>query len=96
MNAVARKLDAHVGSRGRRVAAGDDHEKCSRVRRLEARSAVENLRGNGALRKLGAVQEGVLRGAFRKGDRVMDAALWTILADDWRRTRLVWRPTIVH
>jgi RimJ/RimL family protein N-acetyltransferase len=66
------------------------------VRRLEARSAVENLRGNGALRKLGAVQEGVLRGAFRQGDRVMDAALWTILADDWRRMRLVWRPTIVH
>ncbi|MBW8861123.1 MAG: GNAT family N-acetyltransferase [Acidobacteria bacterium] len=31
------------------------------VHRLEARSAVRNGRGNGALRKLGAVQEGVLR-----------------------------------
>jgi RimJ/RimL family protein N-acetyltransferase len=31
------------------------------ARRLEARAAVANGRGNGALRKLGAVQEGVLR-----------------------------------
>ena len=31
------------------------------VHRLEARAAVRNGRGNGALRKLGAVQEGVLR-----------------------------------
>lgn len=66
------------------------------VRRLEARSAIDNGRGNGALRKLGAVQEGVLRKAFRKGDRVMDAALWTILADDWRQMRALWRPTILH
>lgn len=66
------------------------------VRRLEARSALENGRGNGALRKLGAVQEGVLRKAFRKGDRVMDAALWTILADEWRQLRGLWRPAILH
>ena len=56
-------------------------------RRLEARSAVDNGRGNGALRKLGAMQEGVLRRAFRKDDRAMDAALWTILSDDWRQLR---------
>ena len=37
--------------------------------RLEARAAVANGRGNGALRKLGAVQEGVLRRSFlRHGD----------------------------
>ncbi len=36
------------------------------VRRLEARAAVANGRGNGALRKLGAVQEGVLRRSFLK------------------------------
>lgn len=66
------------------------------VRRLEARSAVENKRGNGALRKLGAVQEGILRRAFRKGDLQLDAALWTILADEWRHLRLFRRPVIVH
>ena len=33
--------------------------------RLEARAAVANGRGNGALRKIGAVQEGVLRRSFR-------------------------------
>jgi RimJ/RimL family protein N-acetyltransferase len=66
------------------------------VSRLEARSAVDNGRGNGALRKLGAVQEGVLRRAFHKGDRAMDAALWTILSDDWRQLRALWRCTIVH
>jgi len=36
------------------------------VHRLEARAAVRNGRGNGALRKIGAVQEGVLRKAFLK------------------------------
>ena len=36
------------------------------VHRLEARASVENGRGNGALRKLGAVQEGLLRRAFLK------------------------------
>jgi RimJ/RimL family protein N-acetyltransferase len=66
------------------------------VRRLEARSAVENKRGNGALRKLGAVQEGVLRRAFRKGDRQLDAALWTILADEWRHYRALRNPVMVH
>jgi RimJ/RimL family protein N-acetyltransferase len=36
------------------------------VLRLEARAAVPNGRGNGALRKLGAVQEGLLRRSFLK------------------------------
>ena len=34
------------------------------ARRLEARAATANGRGNGALRKVGAVQEGVLRKSF--------------------------------
>jgi RimJ/RimL family protein N-acetyltransferase len=39
------------------------------VHRLEARAALKNGRGNGALRKLGAVQEGVLRRSFlRNGE----------------------------
>jgi RimJ/RimL family protein N-acetyltransferase len=54
------------------------------VRRLEARAAVENGRGHGALLKLGAVQEAVLRQSFAKNGRYLDQALFTILAKDWR------------
>jgi RimJ/RimL family protein N-acetyltransferase len=57
---------------------------------------VANGRGNGALRKVGAVQEGVLRRAFRKDGRHLDQALWSILAADWRQAKSVWRPEIVH
>jgi RimJ/RimL family protein N-acetyltransferase len=52
--------------------------------RLEARAAVANGRGNGALRKIGAVQEGVLRRSFLRRAEYLDQALWTILDDDWR------------
>src|SRR5881392_2947738 len=37
------------------------------VHRLEARVLLQNGRANGALRKLGAVQEGVLRESVRRG-----------------------------
>ena len=50
------------------------------VHRLEARAALKNGRGNGALRKLGAVQEGVLRRSFLRNGEYLDQALWTILA----------------
>ena len=53
------------------------------VHRLEARAAIRNGRGNAALRKMGAVQEGVLRQSFFRNGQYMDQALWTILADDW-------------
>jgi RimJ/RimL family protein N-acetyltransferase len=53
------------------------------VHRLEARVVVENGRGNGALRKLGAVHEGILRRAIRRGDAHVDQALWALLKDDW-------------
>src|SRR5215831_6712161 len=42
------------------------------VNRLEARSVVQNRRGNGALRKLGAAQEGVLRGSLLKDGQYLD------------------------
>jgi ribosomal-protein-alanine N-acetyltransferase len=58
--------------------------------RLEARAAVANGRGNGALRKIGAVQEGVLRKSFLRNGEYLDQTLWTILNDDWRRARSVW------
>ena len=60
------------------------------VHRLEARAAVQNGRGNGALRKLGAVQEGILRKSFLRGGKHLDQALWAILPEDWYRSKAVW------
>jgi ribosomal-protein-alanine N-acetyltransferase len=60
------------------------------VHRLEARSAVENGRGNGALRKTGAIQEGILRKSFLRGGKYYDQALWTILREDLCRSKAVW------
>jgi len=53
------------------------------VGRLEARAAIGNARGNGALRKVGAVQEGVLRRSFFRHGMHHDQMLWSILAEDW-------------
>lgn len=65
--------------------------------RLEARAAVANGRGNGALRKVGAVQEGVLRRSFVRNGVHHDQVLWGILAEDWRLQRLSQEPSgIVH
>jgi ribosomal-protein-alanine N-acetyltransferase len=62
------------------------------VHRLEARAAVRNGRGNGALRKIGAVQEGLLRKSFLKDGQYLDQALWTILDEDWN-AKPVWGHT---
>ncbi|MFA5909977.1 MAG: GNAT family protein [Vicinamibacterales bacterium] len=59
-----------------------------RTRRLEARSAVANGRGNGALRKIGAAQEGVMRRSFLRDGQYHDQVLWGMLAEDWRLLRL--------
>jgi RimJ/RimL family protein N-acetyltransferase len=59
--------------------------------RLEARSAVRNGRGNGALRKIGAVQEGVLRKSFMRNGEYLDQVLYAIVEDDWRATRAIRR-----
>jgi RimJ/RimL family protein N-acetyltransferase len=53
------------------------------VHRLEARVALQNGRANGALRKLGAVQEGVLRQSVRRGGEYVDQVLWSLLKEDW-------------
>jgi ribosomal-protein-alanine N-acetyltransferase len=58
------------------------------VHRLEARAALRNARGNGALRKIGARQEGVLRKSFQKNGEYLDQALWTVLDEDWRAKTL--------
>jgi RimJ/RimL family protein N-acetyltransferase len=62
--------------------------------RVEARAAVGNGRGNGALRKLGAVPEGVLRRSFLRDGEYHDQVLWSILADDWRVRRAVCGATV--
>jgi RimJ/RimL family protein N-acetyltransferase len=54
------------------------------VHRLEARSAVQNGRGNGALLKVGAVQEGILRKSFLRHGQYLDQVLYAILDDEWR------------
>jgi len=64
------------------------------VHRLEARAAVQNGRGNGALRKLGAVQEGVLRKSFLRNGEYLDQVLWTIMDEDWRQAKAVWGVTV--
>jgi RimJ/RimL family protein N-acetyltransferase len=51
--------------------------------RLEARVPLQNGRANGALRKLGAVQEGILRQSVRRGDEYVDEVMWSILKEDW-------------
>jgi RimJ/RimL family protein N-acetyltransferase len=51
--------------------------------RLEARVALQNGRANGALRKLGAVQEGILRRSVRRGGEYFDQVLWSMLKEDW-------------
>jgi RimJ/RimL family protein N-acetyltransferase len=53
------------------------------VHRLEARTLLTSGRANGALRKLGAVQEGVLRRSSRRSGEYVDQALWSLLKEDW-------------
>jgi RimJ/RimL family protein N-acetyltransferase len=60
------------------------------VRRLEARASVANGRGNGALRKIGAVPEGVLRRSFPKKGQLLDQVLWSILAEEWLQAKANW------
>ena len=64
------------------------------VNRLEARAAVENGRGNGALRKLGAVQEGILRGSLLKDGKYLDQIMWSIVASDWYKSNAISNSTV--
>jgi RimJ/RimL family protein N-acetyltransferase len=61
---------------------------------LEARAVVANGRGNGALRKISAVQGGALRRTFLRDGHCHDQLLWSILAEDWRLQRLGQGPAI--
>jgi ribosomal-protein-alanine N-acetyltransferase len=64
------------------------------VNRLEARAVVHNGRGNGALRKLGAVQEGVLRGSLLKDGKYLDQVMWSIISQDWFQAKAAWKPVV--
>ena len=64
--------------------------------RLEARAALRNGRGTGALRKIGAIQEGVLRRSFLKNGEYLDQGLWSITAEDWLEAKAVWGSRLVH
>ena len=57
--------------------------------RLEARSVVANGRGNGALQKLGATREGLLRKSFLRDGVYHDQVIWSICSDDWRQWQQV-------
>jgi ribosomal-protein-alanine N-acetyltransferase len=56
-----------------------------RIRRLEARVVVDNVRAAGALRKLGFRDEAVLPRGFRGPEGALDQTLWSMLRADWRR-----------
>jgi RimJ/RimL family protein N-acetyltransferase len=64
--------------------------------RLEARAATVNGRGNGALRKLGAKREGVLRKSFLRNGEYLDQSLWTIINEDWLEAKATWGSPIIH
>ena len=51
---------------------------------------VVNGRGNGALAKIGAVREAVLRQSFLRNGEYVDQALWSIVREDWRQAKAVW------
>ncbi len=64
------------------------------VHRLEARAAVQNGRGNGALLKIGAVQEGILRKSFLRDGQYLDQVLYSILDSDWRASHNITWPAV--
>jgi [ribosomal protein S5]-alanine N-acetyltransferase len=64
--------------------------------RLEARVAVENDRGNRALRKIGAVRECELRGSFLRNGEYVDQRLWTILVEEWHEGATLTGVRVIH
>jgi ribosomal-protein-alanine N-acetyltransferase len=66
------------------------------VHRLEARAAVQNGRGNSALRKVGAVREAILRQSLLRNGRYLDQVLYSILDTDWRSSREYAQPAVAQ
>jgi RimJ/RimL family protein N-acetyltransferase len=57
---------------------------------LCACAAVENGRGNGALEKLGAVQQGIIRDGLVRNGKSMDQYYWMLSADARPRRKVIW------
>jgi RimJ/RimL family protein N-acetyltransferase len=64
------------------------------VHRLEARVLLQNGRANEAARKIGAVQEGVLRRSARRSGEYFDQVLWSLLKEDWGERRVSTAPRV--
>jgi RimJ/RimL family protein N-acetyltransferase len=64
-----------------------------RVHRIEARTSVDNARGNAALHRIGAKKEGVVRAAFVRDGQYIDQNLWAFVAGlDGSANRIASRP----
>lgn len=60
------------------------------IEELCARAAVENGRGNGALRKVGAVCDHVIPGGLVRNGRALDQYYWTLSAQGRPRRKVIW------
>ena len=60
------------------------------LERLAARAAVDNGRGNGALRKIGAVRESLIPNGLVHRGRLYDQYYWTSTPEDRPRRKITW------
>lgn len=65
------------------------------VRRLETRAAMKDEGGAETLRKLGVLQQGLLRQPFPPNGGYLDHILWTILDDEWQ-AKVIWGGGKLH
>lgn len=80
---IAESAQGH-GTMTQSVAALADHAfRAWKLNRVEIRAAVENDRSRAIPRRLGFVEEGVLRQSERVGDRFVDHVVYSMLAEDW-------------
>lgn len=66
------------------------------IQRLEARAVPQNGRGTGALRKVGAIRERLLKGSFVRFGERLDQALWVITRRSWWSTLRSKHREVVH
>ena len=57
---------------------------------LCACAAVDNGRGNGALQKMGAVRERIIRDGLVRNGKSMDQYYWTLSAGGRPRRKVIW------
>jgi RimJ/RimL family protein N-acetyltransferase len=60
------------------------------LERLAARAAVDNVRGNGALRKIGAVRESLIPHGLVRSGHLHDQYYWTSTPEDRPRRKITW------